>query len=128
ARARPIVERRLRTIGHGAFDAALYGLMMHSEPSTHRVEGGMLAICKNHLRPHDPTRGLGPRPRNHLQPRDLFVIHRQSDRLTPHRHDIASSFSQPQTRNPPKNYRFHRRVSLDRSASTHLSLNVSHGS
>jgi hypothetical protein len=49
-------------------------------------ERGFLTVCQQHLRPLDPTRCFASRARNRSQAFNLFVGHRQLDRLPPPPH------------------------------------------
>src|ERR1700751_6333917 len=63
--------------------------MMHAQPLSHGKKRRLLAISEKHLRTLHPARRLGSRARNGQQARNLAVIHRQLDRLTPSCHDTT---------------------------------------
>src|SRR6202043_2330659 len=70
-------------------DAALHCLMMHAQPLSHGKKRRLLAISEKPLRTLHPARRLGSRARNGQQARNLALIHRQIDRLTPSCHDTT---------------------------------------
>jgi hypothetical protein len=81
AGSRAVFEGRQRSIGHCPFDAALHGLMMHSEALPHRKERRILTIAEQHLRPLNPAGRLRARVRYRSQ-RGYFVLrHHQLNRM-----------------------------------------------
>src|SRR5262249_30878304 len=89
ARSRSVIECRQWAMGQRPFDAALHGLMMGAKFLSHCKERGTLTVAKQHSRPLHPTRRLASRARNRFQLSNLFVGHRQLDRLPPARHDAT---------------------------------------
>jgi hypothetical protein len=63
--------------------------MMDAKSSPHRKERAILTVTEQHLRPLHPTCRLASRTRNSCQTSNLFVGHRQLDRLPPSCHDAA---------------------------------------
>ncbi len=69
ARSRPVVECRQRTIGDRPLDAALDGLMMHSESAAPSEERQVFPIRQKNPRPLYPACRLRSRPRDRREPR-----------------------------------------------------------
>ena len=88
ARSRAIIECRHRTIGHRPLNAALDGLMMHTQCMSYRKERGVFPVRQQHPRPLDPARRRRSRPRYRNQPRHIFISDRQFNRLPPCCHDL----------------------------------------
>jgi hypothetical protein len=63
--------------------------MMQAKSLPHPKERGILTVGEQYLRPLHPTRSIASRARNGRQPSNLFVGHRQLDRLPPSCHDAA---------------------------------------
>jgi hypothetical protein len=61
--------------------------MMDPKSLPHRKERRILMVGEQHLRPLHPARRLASRARNDHQPLNVFVLHRQFDRLPPSCHD-----------------------------------------
>jgi hypothetical protein len=83
-------ERRPRKqwpIGQRSFNAALDGLMMHRKSLPYREEREILTVAEQHSRSFHPTRRLASRACDNSQACNLFVGHRQLDRLPPSCHD-----------------------------------------
>jgi hypothetical protein len=93
ARPRSIIECRQRAIGERPLDAALYRLMMDPKSPAHCAERRMVTISQQDLRPRYTARQLRSRPRKSPQCCNLFIAHRQFDRLPPSRHDAAPRFA-----------------------------------
>jgi hypothetical protein len=77
-----------RTMGQRPLNAALDGLMMHTQSMSYRKERGVLPVGQQHPRPLDPARRLRSRPRYRNQPRHIFISDRQFNRLPPCCHDL----------------------------------------
>jgi hypothetical protein len=88
ARSRAIIECRHRTIGQRPLNAALDGLMMHTQSMSDRKERGVFPVGQQHPRPLDTARRLRSRPRYRNQPRHIFISDRQFNRLPPCCHDL----------------------------------------
>jgi hypothetical protein len=71
ARSRAIIECRHRTIGQRPLNAALDGLMMHTQSMTYRKERGVFPVRQQHPCTLDPARRLRSRPRYRNQPRPI---------------------------------------------------------
>jgi hypothetical protein len=89
AGSRAVFEGCQRTVGDRPFDAALHGLMMHSEALSHRKERQILPIAEQHLRPLDPAGRLRARARYRYQRGNLVLRHHQLNRMSPSRHDTV---------------------------------------
>jgi hypothetical protein len=79
-------------IGQRPFDAASDCLMMHPKPFPDCKEREILTVAERHSRPFHPTRWLAARARNGFQDFDLFLGHRQLDRLPASCHDAFPRF------------------------------------
>ena len=88
ARSRPVVKCRERTIGDRPLDAALDGLMMHSESAARSEERRVFPIRQQHPRPLHPVCRLRSRPRDRREPRQILISYRQFQNLSPCRHDL----------------------------------------
>src|SRR5437879_3293033 len=69
-------------------NAALDGLMMHTQSMSYRKERGVSPVRQQHPCPLDPARRLRSRPRYRNQPRHIFISDRQFNRLPPCCHDL----------------------------------------
>jgi hypothetical protein len=107
ARRRSIIECRQRAIGQRPLDAALYRLMMDPKSPAHCAERRMLTISQQDLRPRYTARRFGSRPRKSPQCCNLFIAHRQFDRLPSSRHPammpllVSPIANKESTNNPP---------------------------
>ena len=88
ARSRAIIECRHRTIGQRPLNAALDGLVMHTQSVSYSKERGVFPVGQQQPRPFDPARRLRSRPRYPNQPRRIFISDRQFNRLPPCCHDL----------------------------------------
>jgi hypothetical protein len=89
ARSRSLVEGRQRAIHQRPLDAALNRLMMQAKSLPHRKERRILSITEQYLRPLHAACRLAAGSRNRRQTCNLFVGHRQFDRLPPSGHDAT---------------------------------------
>src|SRR6516225_3277791 len=93
-----VIECPHRAIDHRPFNAALDGLMMHTQGMSYRKERGVFPVGQQHPHPIDPARRLCSRPRYRNQPRHIFISDRQFNRLPPCCHDLRPRFCESEAR------------------------------
>jgi len=79
AGTRAVLECRHHTKPNRAIETAQHGLMRHPDCLAHRMCRRVRAIGQQHPRSRNPARRFRARPRDPLQPADLFVSDRYLD-------------------------------------------------